>query len=94
MPYGTNFRKAVFACGTNKDYLVHAITILRIIKKKGLVSDIKVAWDAILEVRREVKPYFLFPEDETEATKEIWKQTLSEYKEILKAKKGFTIAKT
>ncbi len=53
-----------------------------------------MAWDAILEVRREMKPYFLFPEDETEAPKEIRKQMLSEYKEILKAKKGFTIAKT
>jgi hypothetical protein len=53
-----------------------------------------VAWDAILEVRREMKPYFLFPKDKTEATKELWRQTLSEYKEILKAKKVFAVAKT
>jgi hypothetical protein len=51
-------------------------------------------WDAILKVRREMKPYFQFPEDETEAAKELWKQTLSEYKEILKAKKVFAVAKT
>ncbi len=80
--------------GTNEDYLVHVIAVLRIIKKKGLASDIKVAWDSILEVRREMKPYFQFPEDETETAKEIWKQTLSKYKEILKAKKGFAIAET
>jgi hypothetical protein len=41
-----------------------------------------------------MKPHFQFPEDETEATKEIQKQMLSEYKEILKAKKGYAIAKT
>jgi hypothetical protein len=41
---------AAFAYGTNKDYLVHVIAVLYIIKKKGLASDIKVAWDSILEV--------------------------------------------
>ncbi len=53
-----------------------------------------MAWDAILEVRREMKPNFQFPEDEIKAAKEIRRQTLSEYKEILKAKKGFAIAET
>ncbi len=41
-----------------------------------------------------MKPYFQFPEDETEATKELQKQTLSEYTEILKAKKVFAVAET
>jgi hypothetical protein len=31
-----------------------------------------------------MKPYFIFPEDETEAVKEIQKQMLSKYKEIFK----------
>jgi hypothetical protein len=62
--------------------------------KKGLASEIQVAWDSIIEVRREMKPYFIFPEDETEAVKEIQKQMLSKYKEIFKAKKVFGIAKT
>jgi hypothetical protein len=53
-----------------------------------------VAWDAIIKVRKEMKPYFIFPEDERDAAKEIWKQTLSKYKEILKAKKIFAVAKT
>jgi hypothetical protein len=48
-----------------------------------MASEIKVAWDAIIKVRREMKPYFLFPENETKAEREVWKQTLSEYKEIL-----------
>jgi hypothetical protein len=41
-----------------------------------------------------MKPYFEFPEDETEAAKEIWKQMLSEYKKIFKAKKSVAIAET
>jgi hypothetical protein len=91
---GTNFGMAAFTYGTNEDYLVHVIAVLQIIEKKGLASEIQVAWDAILEVRREMKLYFQFPEDETEAAIELWKQTLSEYKEILKAKKVFAVAET
>jgi hypothetical protein len=94
MPDGTNFAMAAFAYGTNKDYLVHIIAILHIIEKKGLMSEIQVVWDSITEVKREMKPYFIFPEDKTEAAKEIRKQTLSEDKEILKAKKVFAITKT
>ncbi len=93
MPDGTNFAMAVFAYEADKDYLVHIIAVLHIIGKKGLASEIQVAWDLITEVRREMKPYFIFPEDETEAVKEIRKQTLSEYKEILKAKKVVAVAK-
>jgi hypothetical protein len=94
MPDGTNFGMATFTYKTNEDYLVHVIAVLQIIKKKGLASEIKVTRDAILEVRRVMKPYFEFPKDETEAVKELWKQTFSKYKEILKAKKVFAIAKT
>jgi hypothetical protein len=94
MPNGTNFGMATLTYGTNEDYFVHFIAILKIIEKKGLASEIKVAWDAILKVRREMKPYFQFPKDETEAAKELQKQTLSKYKETLKTKKVFTVAKT
>ncbi len=94
MPDGTNFQMVTFVYGTNEDYLVHVIPVLLIIKQKGMASEIKVAWEVVVKVRREMKPYFLFPEDKTEAMKEIWKQTHSEYKEILKAKKQIAIAKT
>jgi hypothetical protein len=94
MPDGTNFQMAAFAYGTNEDYLVHIIAILQIIEQKGMASDIKVAWEAIVKVRREMKPYFQFPEDKTEAVNGFWKQTLAEYKEILKVKKSLMIAET
>jgi hypothetical protein len=95
MPDDTNFGMAAFKYGTIEDYLAHVIAVLQIIEKKGLASETKVAWDAILKVTRDMMPYFQFPdEDETEAAKELWKQTLSKYKEILKAKKVFVVAKT
>jgi hypothetical protein len=56
MPNGTNFGMAAFASKTNKVYIVHVIAVLCIIKKKGLASKIKVAWHAILEVRKEMMP--------------------------------------
>ena len=94
MPDGTNFQIAAFVYWINEDYLIHVIAILGIIKQKGTASEIKVAWDAIIKVRREMKPYFLFPEDKTKAAKEVWKQMLSKYKKILKAKKKIAIAET
>jgi hypothetical protein len=54
--------------------------------------DVRKTFQALVEVRKEMKPLFKFPEDKTEAEKEIWKQLLSEYKEILKAKKSVIVA--
>jgi hypothetical protein len=34
MPDGTNFGMVAFMSGTNKDYLVHIIAVLRIIEKR------------------------------------------------------------
>ncbi len=93
MPDGTNFQMTASAYGNNKDYLVHIIAVLRIIEQKGMALDIKKAWGALVEVRREMKPFFEFPENKTEAEKEVWKQTLSEYKEILKVKKNLRLLK-
>ncbi len=39
-----------------------------------------------------MKPLFKFPDDETEAEKQNWKQKLLKYKEILKAKKSVVVA--
>jgi hypothetical protein len=39
-------------------------------------------------------PCFEFPENKTEAEKEVQKQTLSKYKEILKVKKSLAVTKT
>ncbi len=83
---------AVFTYGNNEEYLVHIIAVLHIIKQKGMESVIRKAFQALVEVRREMKPLFEVPKDKTEAEKQIWKQTLSKYKEILKAKKSVMVA--
>jgi hypothetical protein len=92
MPDGTNFQMAAFGFGNNEEYLSHVIAVLRIIKQKGMEMDVRKAFQALVEIRREMKPLFEFPADKTEAEKKVWKQALSEYKEILKAKKSVTIA--
>jgi hypothetical protein len=94
MPDGTNFQMAAFAYGNNEDYIVHIIAVLCIIEQKWMASDIKNSWGALVEVRSEMKPFFEFPENETEAEKEVRKQMLSKYNEILKVKKSFAVAET
>jgi hypothetical protein len=55
-------------------------------------QDVRTAFHALVEVRREMMPLFEFPDDKTEAKKEEQKQKLLEYKEILKAKKSVAVA--
>jgi hypothetical protein len=92
MPDGTNFQMATFGYRNNKEYLVHIIAVLCIIEQIGMETDVRKAFQALVEVRREMKPLFEFSEDETEAEKQVWKQTLSKYKDILKAKKSVAVA--
>jgi hypothetical protein len=83
---------AAFGYGNNKEYLVHVIAVLCIIKQNGMELEVRKAFQVLVDDRNEMKPLFDFPEDETEAVKEIWKQLLSKYKEILKAKKSVAVA--
>jgi hypothetical protein len=55
-PDGINFQMAAFAYGSNEEYLIHIIAVLCIIEQKEMASDIKKAWEAIVEDRREMKP--------------------------------------
>jgi hypothetical protein len=94
MPDSTNFSMAAFTSGINEDYLVHVIAVLRIIKKKGLAAEIKAAWLAIRDVRKETAPYFVFPPDESKEAKKLRRNSLNKFKEILKAKKVTAIKET
>ncbi len=91
MPDRTNFQMAAFRYGNNKEYLVQVITVLHIIEQKGMEMDVRKAFQALVEIRREMKPLFEFPDDKTEAKKQDWEQKLLEYKEILKAMKSVAI---
>ncbi len=61
---------AAFRYGNNKEYLVHVIAILHVIKQKGMEHDVRKAFHALVEVRRKMNPLLEFPDDETEAKKE------------------------
>jgi hypothetical protein len=94
MQDGTNVSMATFVSGTNDDYLVHVIVVLRIIKKKGLAKEIKQAWLALPPVRKEMAPYMQAPVDETKEAKKLRLASVEQYKGILKAKRGTAIAVT
>ncbi len=49
------------------------------------------AFAALVKVRKEMSPFFNFPEDETAAEKEAGKKKLSNLNESLKAKKSFAV---
>ncbi len=51
----------------------------------------KEAFTALLTVRKEMSPFFNFPEDETVAKKEARKKKLSNFNKSLKAKKSFAV---
>jgi hypothetical protein len=59
-----------------------------------MVAEIKVAWLAIRDVRKEMAPYFQLPPDESEEAKKLRHNLLDQFKEILKAKKGTAITVT
>jgi hypothetical protein len=55
-------------------------------------TDIRKAFQAFVEVKREMKPLFKSPVDETDAKKQDRKQKLLKYKGILMAKKSVMVA--
>jgi hypothetical protein len=79
--------------GTTKNTLSTSLPSYASLCRKGWQWTSRIPGE-IVEVRREMKPYFEFPENKTKAEKEVWKQTLSEYKELLKVKKSFAITET
>jgi hypothetical protein len=80
-----------YGTGNNKEYLVHVIAVLQLVEQKGTSAKVKEAFAALVAVRREMSPYFNFPEDETPAAKETRKKKLSDLNESLKAKKSFVV---
>jgi hypothetical protein len=92
MPGRTKIQMTTFGYRNNEEYLVHVIAVLHVIEQKGMETDVRKAFQALVEVRREMKPLFKFPDDKTKAEKQDWKQKPLEYKEILKAQKSVVVA--
>jgi hypothetical protein len=59
-----------FGSGNNKEYLVHVIAILSLVKQKETAAKVKEAFAALVAVRKEMSPYFNFPKDETPAERD------------------------
>ena len=91
LPDGTKFQMPTYGSGNNKEYLVHVIAILQLVKQKGTAAKVKEAFAALVAVRKEMSPFFNFPEDKTVAKKEARKKKLSDLNESLKAKKSFAV---
>jgi hypothetical protein len=43
LPDGTKFQMPTYGSGNNKEYLVHVIAVLRLIKQKGTAAKVKKA---------------------------------------------------
>jgi hypothetical protein len=91
LPNGTKFQMPTYSSGNNKEYLVHIIAILQLVEQKGTAAKVKEAFAVLVAVRKEMSPFFNFPEDKTVATKEARKKKLSELNKSLKAKKSFAV---
>jgi hypothetical protein len=87
-PDGTKFQMPTYGTGNNEEYLVHVITVLRLVEQKGSATKVKEAFTTLVAVQREMS-HFNFPEDETPAAKEARKKKLSNLNKSLKAKKSF-----
>ncbi len=74
---GTKFQMPTYSSGNNKEYLLHIIAVLRLVEQKGTAAEVKEAFTALVKVRKEMSPFFNFPEDETPAEKEVRKKKLA-----------------
>ncbi len=91
LPDGTKFQMPTYGSGNNEEYLVHVIAVLRLVEQKGTAAEVKEAFAALVKVRKEMSPFFNFPEDETPAKKEARKIKLANLNKSLKAKKSFAV---
>jgi hypothetical protein len=77
LPDGSKFQMPTYSSGNNKEYLVHVIALLQPVEQKGAAAEVKEVFAALVKVRKEMSPYFNFPEDETLAKKEARKKKIA-----------------
>jgi hypothetical protein len=91
LPGGTKFQMPTYGSGNNEEYLVHIIAVLHLVEQKGTAAEVQETFAALVAVRKEMSPFFYFPEDETMAEKQTRKKKLNKLNESLKAKKTFAV---
>jgi hypothetical protein len=87
----TRFQMPTYGTGNNKEYLIHVIAVLHLAKQKGTAAEVKEAFALLVAVRKNVSPYFNFPEDVTMTKNEARKKKLNKLNESLKAKKSIAV---
>jgi hypothetical protein len=92
LPDRTHFQMSAFRNGDNKEYLIHVIAVMRLIKQKGLAQDIKKAFEVLVEVRREMQLLLEILDNKSESKKEEHKKKLLKIKKTLKTKCNFAVA--
>jgi hypothetical protein len=91
LPDRMKFQMSTYGSGNNEEYLVYVIAVLQLVEQKGTTAEVKEEFAALMKVRKEMSPFFNFPEDETLAKKETRKKKLTNLNKSLKAKKSFTV---
>jgi hypothetical protein len=91
LPNGTRFQMPTYSSGNNEEYLIHIFAILHLVKQKRTAAAVKEAFAALVAVRKEMSPFFNFPEDKTATKKETRKKKLIKLNESLKAKKSIVV---
>jgi hypothetical protein len=91
LPDRTRSQMSTYGSGNNKEYLIHIIAFLHLVEQKGTAAEVKEAFAALAAVRKEMSPFFNFPEDETVAAKEARKKKLNKRNKSLKAKKFIAV---
>jgi hypothetical protein len=69
LPDRMKFQMPTYGSGNNEVYLAHVIAVLRLVEQKGTAAKVKEAFAALVKVRKEMSPFFNFPEDKSAAKK-------------------------
>ncbi len=56
LPDGTNYQMVPFCSRTNKEYINHVITIIRLVEQKDLPNSVKRAFMTVSEIKEKVGP--------------------------------------
>jgi hypothetical protein len=73
-----------FGQGNNKEYLIHIIAVKHLLEQDGTVQDAGKAFEAITDIRKQLKLLLEAPKDgETKAKNDEWKRKLCVIKEEL-----------
>jgi hypothetical protein len=54
---GTKFQMPTYGSGNNKEYLIHVIAVLQLVKQKGTAAEVQEAFAALVKVRKEMSPF-------------------------------------